>query len=126
MAEAATGEIIIYDHVKGENMDQSAILFIVLAGAAFLLIGVLATRSGGSLNGIKAKTVGDGQHGTARWATKKELKQTYQYIPFRPVQWRKGENLPKVQGLVLGCEGKKNAVSALVDSDDIHCVRFVS
>ena len=103
-------------------MDQSAILFIVLAGAAFLLIGVLATRSGGSLNGIKAKTVGDGQHGTARWATKKELKQTYQYIPFRPVQWRKGENLPKVQGLVLGCEGKKNAVSALVDSDDIHCL----
>ena len=76
-------------------MDQSAILFIVLAGAAFLLIGVLATHSGGSLNGIKAKTVGDGQHGTARWATKKELKQTYQYIPFRPGQWRKGENLPK-------------------------------
>lgn len=88
-------------------MDQSAILFIVLAGAAFLLIGVLATHSGGSLNGIKAKTVGDGQHGTARWATKKELKQTYQYIPFRPGQWRKGENLPKVQGLVLGCEGKR-------------------
>ena len=103
-------------------MDQSAILFIVLAGAAFLLIGVLATHSGGSLNGIKAKTVGDGQHGTARWATKKELKQTYQYIPFRPGQWRKGENMPKVQGLVLGCEGKKNAVSALVDSDDIHCL----
>ena len=41
-------------------MDQSAILFIVLAGAAFLLIGVLATHSGGSLNGIKAKTVATG------------------------------------------------------------------
>lgn len=103
-------------------MDQSAIMFIIMAGAAFLLIGILATHSGGSLNGIKAKTVGDGQHGTARWATRKELKQTYQYVPFRPVQWRKGENLPKVQGLVLGCEGKKNAVSALVDSDDIHCL----
>ncbi len=103
-------------------MDQSAIMFIVLAGAAFLLIAVLATHSNGSLNGIKAKTVGDGQHGTARWATKKELRRTYQYIPFRPVQWRKGANLPKVQGLVLGCEGKKNAVSALVDSDDIHCL----
>lgn len=34
----------------------------------------------------------------------------------------KGENLPKTQGLVLGCEGKKNAVTALVDSDDIHCL----
>ena len=103
-------------------MDQSAIIFIVLAGAVFLLIGILATHSGGSLNGIKAKTVGDGQYGTARWATKKELMTTYQHVPFRPAQWRKGENLPKTQGLVLGCEGKKNAVTALVDSDDIHCL----
>ena len=103
-------------------MDQSAIIFIVLAGAVFLLIGILATHSGGSLNGIKARTVGDGQHGTARWATSKELKKTYQHVPFRPAQWRKGKNLPKTQGLVLGCEGKKNAVTALVDSDDIHCL----
>ena len=103
-------------------MDQSAIIFIVLAGAVFLLIGILATHSGGSLNGIKARTVGDGQHGTARWATKKELMTTYRHVPFRPAQWRKGENLPKTQGLVLGCEGKKNAVTALVDSDDIHCL----
>ena len=103
-------------------MDQSAIIFIVLAGAVFLLTGILATHSGGSLNGIKARTVGDGQHGTARWATSKELKKTYQHVPFRPAQWRKGKNLPKTQGLVLGCEGKKNAVTALVDSDDIHCL----
>ena len=95
---------------------------IVMAGAAFLLVAALASHSGGSLNGIKAKTVGDGQHGTARWATKKELKTIYRHVPFRPAQWRKGENLPKVQGLVLGCEGKKNAVTALVDSDDIHCL----
>ncbi|WP_297301724.1 type IV secretory system conjugative DNA transfer family protein [uncultured Oscillibacter sp.] len=103
-------------------MDQSAIIFIVLAGAVFLLTGILATHSGGSLNGIKARTVGDGQHSTARWATSKELKKTYQHVPFRPAQWRKGKNLPKTQGLVLGCEGKKNAVTALVDSDDIHCL----
>lgn len=30
-----------------------------------------------SLNGIKNKTVGNGQHGTARWATKKEIHDTY-------------------------------------------------
>lgn len=57
----------------------------------------------GSLNNIKSKTVGDGQHGTARWATKKEIQQTYQLIPFRPAEWRRGKNLPKAQGLVLGC-----------------------
>ena len=103
-------------------MDQSAMIFIIMAGTAFLLVAALASHSGGSLNGIKAKTVGDGQHGTARWATKKELKTTYRHVPFRPIQWRRGENLPRVQGLVLGCEGKKNAVTALVDSDDIHCL----
>ena len=78
-------------------MEQSAIMFIVLAGAAFLLIAVLATHSNGSLNGIKAKTVGDGQHGTARWATKKELRRTYQYVPFRPAQWRKGASFGRGQ-----------------------------
>ncbi len=122
MAETAAGDNPSNDYVKEAFMDQSAIIFIVMAGVAFLLIAALATHSGGSLNGIKARTVGDGQHGTARWATKKELKTTYQHIPFRPAQWRKGENLPKTQGLVLGCEGKKNAVTALVDSDDIHCL----
>lgn len=62
-------------------MDQSAIIFIVLAGAVFLLTGILATHSGGSLNGIKARTVGDGQHGTARWATSKELKKLISMFP---------------------------------------------
>lgn len=54
-------------------MQQSSIIFIVLAGAVFLLIGILTNYSGGSLNSIKSKTVGDGQHGTARWATGKEI-----------------------------------------------------
>ena len=30
-----------------------------------------------TLNGIKSKTVGDGQHGTARFATREEIKDTY-------------------------------------------------
>ena len=37
-----------------------------------------------TLDGIKSKTVGDGQHGTARWATKKEIGKTFQHVPFRP------------------------------------------
>jgi type IV secretion system protein VirD4 len=41
-----------------------------------------------NLNGIKSKTVGDGQHGTSRWATKTELKRTYRFIPFTPKKWR--------------------------------------
>ena len=47
-----------------------------------------------TLDGIKAKTVGDGQHGTARWATKGEIKHSFQHVTFRPALWRKGEELP--------------------------------
>ena len=41
-----------------------------------------------SLNNIKSKTVGDGQHGTARWMTKGEQRKIYNHIPFTPVKWR--------------------------------------
>ena len=88
-----------------------------------LLIAVATHFSGnGNLDNIKSKTVGDGQYGTARWATSKEIQKTYRHVPFRVAEWRSGKNLPKAQGLVLGCVGKKNAVTALVDVDDIHCL----
>lgn len=58
-----------------------------------------------SLDRIKSKTVGDGQHGTARWATPKEIGKTYHTVPFRPRRWRKGKELPTEQGLILGSVG---------------------
>ena len=96
---------------------------ILLGGGAFLLIGAAVHFTGvGSLNNIKSKTVGDGQHGTARWATPGEIKKTFRSVPFQTALWRKGERLPGTQGLVLGCTGKKGQLTALVDSDDIHCL----
>ena len=87
-------------------MELQSILFLILAGGLLLAMGAATHFSGnGSLNNIKSKTVGDGQHGTARWATKKEIRQTYRHVPFRPQKWRQGEALPQVQGLVLGCAG---------------------
>ena len=104
-------------------MQPQIILLIVIAGSMLLLIGAVRFFSNQkALDGIKSKTVGDGQHGTARWATPKEIQKTYAHIPFRPAEWRAGKNLPKEQGLVLGSEGAKNKVTALVDSDDIHCL----
>lgn len=88
-----------------------------------IVIGVLAFCSQHyALDNIKSKTVGDGQHGTARWATKKEIQRTYTRVRFQPDLWRQGKNLPKKQGLILGCEGPKNKVTALVDTDDIHAM----
>lgn len=104
-------------------MQLQSIMLVFLAGGMLLLIAAATLFSGnGNLDNIKSKTVGDGQHGTARWANKKEIQTMYHHVPFKTSEWRSGKDLPKNQGLVLGCVGKKNAVTALVDSDDIHCL----
>ncbi|WP_455437620.1 VirD4-like conjugal transfer protein, CD1115 family [Hungatella hathewayi] len=75
-----------------------------------------------TLNGIKSRTVGDGQYGTASFASKKEIKDTYTVVPYEPEKWRRGEKLPMVQGLVVGCSRQGGLMTALVDSGDIHCL----
>ena len=98
-------------------------MLILLLAVVFGALVATTTFSGrGSLDSIKSKTVGDGQHGTARWATPGEIKKTFRSVPFQTALWRKGERLPSAQGLVLGCTGKKGQLTALVDSDDIHCL----
>ena len=105
-------------------MLNASIWILIAAGAAmFLVIGGLSMMSHHyTLGNIKSRTVGDGQHGTARWATDKEIKQTYAHVPFKVREWRKGQNLPTEQGLILGCKGQPQELTALVDSDDIHCL----
>ena len=107
-----------------ETIQSSNITMLLGAGTLmFAVIGGLALLSHHyTLSGIKARTVGDGQHGTARWATAKEISKTYAHVPFTVKEWRKGRNRPAEQGLVLGCTGRKNELTALVDSDDIHCL----
>lgn len=116
----------------------TAVMFCVLGGIT-LLAHIY------NLNSIKSRTVGDGQHGTARWATKSEIRKTYRHIPFTPEKWRKQaengqtptasrivkrslfkkkrnepteESLP--QGIVVGCSGGKFGTTALVDTGDVH------
>ena len=82
----------------------------------FIVVNVLDNKN---INGIKSKTVGDGQHGTARWATKPEIKRTFFSSPFAPGLWRQGKNLPTVQGTIVACRGGKNT-TALIDTGDVH------
>lgn len=111
-------------------MQASQIITLIAAGLTmFGVIGFLSLLAHYyTLNGIKSKTVGDGQHGTARWATKQEVKKTYTEVRFEPEKWRKGENQPTTQGLVVGWRKAslfdKTAPHgyALVDDDDIHCL----
>ena len=97
---------------------------LIAAGVVIVLFIVLlsALTNNCSLNGIKSKTVGDGQHGTARWATTQEVKKTFANVPFDVASWREGKNLPKVQGLILGSTQRGKQLDALVDCDDVHCL----
>ena len=92
--------------------------------AVFAVIAIFSDTA--NLNGIKSRQVGDGQHGTARWATKKEIEKAYLHVPFLPEKWRKGEKRPKEQGLVVGSVvtglPKRKKTTALVETGDIHCL----
>lgn len=113
-----------------------AVMFAVLGGVT-LLSHIY------SLNSIKSRTVGDGQHGTARWATKREIRKTYKHIPFTPDKWRKQaksgqeptasvvhlrppfskkdktEEVSLPQGIVVGCTGN---TTAMIDTGDVHAL----
>ena len=87
-------------------MNQNIWSLIGFAAVALIVVGGLAFLSQHyTLDNIKSKTVGDGQYGTARWATKREIQKTYRHVPFQPELWRKGEHLPRQQGLVVGSLG---------------------
>ena len=88
-------------------INETWTLILLLAAVFGALVAVAAFSKRGGLDSIKSKTVGDGQHGTARWATPGEIKKTFHSVPFQTALWRKGEHLPGAQGLVLGCTGKK-------------------
>ncbi|MCM1221359.1 MAG: type IV secretory system conjugative DNA transfer family protein [Lachnospiraceae bacterium] len=101
-------------------MDEKQTAVIVILIVFFIIFLVIVNLlDNRSINGIKAKIVGDGQHGTARWATKSEIKNTFVSVPFEPEKWRNSEDLPTVQGTVVGCRGRQKTV-ALVDTGDVH------
>lgn len=105
---------------------------IIVAVVMFTVLGLISLLAHiYNLNNIKSKTVGDGQHGTARFADKREIRKTYKQVPFTPKLWRKqaesgatpttvdGKDLP--QGIVVGCKGKAETI-ALVDDQDVHAL----
>lgn len=120
-------------------MSGVTILIIAATAMACTLGGVSLLAHVYTLNNIKSKTVGDGQHGSARWATKSEIKRVYRHIPFTPDKWREQvrngekptyrltnrrkiteEELP--QGIIVGCKGGKKNTTAMVDTGDVHAL----
>lgn len=100
--------------------EKKTILIGVLAVMFIAFLVIVNLLDNKSLNGIKRKPVGQGQYGTARWANKSEIKNTFVSLPFEPEKWRKGRDLPKVQGTVVGCRSSGKKTFALVDEGDVH------
>lgn len=105
---------------------------IIAAAVMFTILGLISLLAHiYNLNNIKARTVGDGQHGTARFADKREILKTYKHVQYEPQIWREqakngeqptmpdGNPLP--QGIIVGCKGKSKTV-ALVDDQDVHAL----
>lgn len=100
------------------------ITLIIVTGAMFAMFIIISTVGNYySLNRIKDKTVGQGQHGTARWATKKEIRNTYKQVVYQPTEWRTNpDSRPTEQGIVVGCKSKGKTTTALVDTSDVHAL----
>ena len=101
---------------------SGTVILIIVGGLMLAILGGISIYSQNYSLNIKDKTVGNGQHGTARWATGSEVVRTYKHVPFTPQAWRNGKNLPKEQGLVIGCKSKGKKTVALVDTGDVHAV----
>lgn len=123
------------------------VTLILSAGLIFTVLGLITLFAHVYSLNIKNKTVGNGQHGTARFATKKEIRSTYTHVSFSPEVWRKhntpqGETDPTPeeqlynpnskknpraytpalpQGIVVGCRGRKR-ITAMVDQGDVHAL----
>ena len=100
---------------------EPKLTFILLGCLFFCIIGIAVYFGNNyNLNHIKSKTVGDGQHGTARFATTKEIQCAYKCINYTPNKWREGKDLPKYQGMIVGTRDFRHGVHAYVDVDDVH------
>lgn len=99
---------------------------LILCGGAFLglLVVIESLSERTNLNGIKGRTVGDGQHGSARFLTKKELHTIYTRVPYNPKAWRsaakRGKEIRLPEGILLSCEKRGKKIFALLDSSDVH------
>ena len=100
--------------------------FIILC--VVLLLGLIVLQlvsNSWSLDGIKSKTVGDGQHGSARFATAGEIRGYYKHIPFEPDKWREqarnGTPPELPQGWVVGAKFHLiGPPTAQIETDDVH------
>jgi len=102
-------------------MSSTTAFFISMAALVFIIVLFIVDAVHGNLN-IQSKTVGNGQHGTARLSTKKEENKKFDIIPYEPEKWRAGKHLPDYPdgGSVLGILDEGHGIKARIDPSDSH------
>ncbi|AGN24559.1 TRAG-like protein [Erysipelothrix rhusiopathiae SY1027] len=106
-------------------MNNEAIIILTVMGLGLLFL-ILITNRNYNLNSIKSKRVGDGQHGTAKFASNAEIRSALKEVPFEPSKWREKTRLPSTQGVIIGYTKKHNKVNALVDDSDVNTLMIGS
>ena len=100
----------------------NAALLIAVGIIMFSFFGIITIASHiYNLNSIKSKTVGDRQHGSARFASKGEIRKTYpRHIKYTPDIWReKTTDLKLPQSVIVKCKDKgKNTVAIVSYNND--------
>ena len=106
-------------------MENYSVIFIC-AGLLLALFICVKLVGGKSLDRITARTVGHGQHGTARWANRREIRKYYTLVPYDVEAWRRGEHSPEYPGFVLGTYHHGRKLTAWVDASDSHAMMIAS
>ena len=97
------------------------LIYILPVGGFFALLAAMTVLGGSySLDRIKSRQVGDGQYGTARFASEQEIRSTFVCVPYDVKAWRNGDHLPKAQGLLVGSSWHRSRVTAYIDESDVH------
>ena len=103
-------------------MTPQQIIFLSIVGIALVaLIFLSESQKRYNLDSIKRKTVGDGQYGTARWATQEEIQSSTIQVPYEPEVWRYNEeSRPTTTGIVVNLTQNKKQILATIDPSDSH------
>ena len=103
-------------------MTPQQIIFLSIVGIALVaLIFLSESQKRYNLDSIKRKTVGDGQYGTARWATQEEIQSSTIQVPYEPEAWRHNkESRPTTAGIVVNLKQNKKQILATIDPSDSH------
>lgn len=117
--------IMIIMFLTLSNMNNQAITVLVVIGLMLSVMIIISNRNY-NLNHIKRKQVGDGQHGTARFANKDEILEAFNLVPYSPLKWRRKQSLPSIQGVIVGYVKKRGKVHALVDDSDVNTLMIGS